>query len=71
MNAVRKGGDFDVLVQAGRRVLAASPLHAENRPGTGVTWPPFEGVFMLPFALVADQNRARRTTTQRVGVSWP
>ncbi len=52
VNAVRKGGDFDVFVEGGRRVIAAAPLYAGSGVGNGFIGPPFQGVFFSPFALL-------------------
>jgi alpha-1,2-mannosyltransferase len=49
-NALHKGGDFDVFLQAGERVLASQPLYEGSGPGSGVIGPPFQGVFFVPFA---------------------
>ena len=51
-NALHKGGDFDVFLQAGQRVLERQPLYEGSVPGLGVIGPPFQGVFFVPFAVV-------------------
>ena len=50
VNAVRKGGDFQVLLEAGRRVILGEPLYTSSRPGPVLTWPPFMGLFFVPLA---------------------
>ena len=52
VNAVRKGGDFQVLLEAGRRVMSGEPLYTSSRPGPLLTWPPFMGLFFVPLAAV-------------------
>ena len=54
VNALHKGGDFEVFVESGRRLLARTPLYAESGAGFGVVGPPFQAVFFAPFALVSD-----------------
>jgi len=51
-NALHKGGDFDVFVQSGQRVLERQPLYEGSGPGSGVIGPPFQGVFFVPFAAI-------------------
>jgi alpha-1,2-mannosyltransferase len=51
-NALHKGGDFDVFLQAGQRVMDRQPLYEGSGPGAGVIGPPFQGVFFVPFAAV-------------------
>ena len=60
-NALHKGGDFDVFLDAGARTLVAAPLYADSGPGTGITGPPAYGVFFAPFAALAriDMRAAR------------
>jgi hypothetical protein len=50
VNALRKGGDFQAFLVAGRRMLAGAPLYTGSSVGDGVTWPPFLGLFFVPFA---------------------
>ena len=50
VNALTKGGDFQVLLEAGRRVLSGEPLYTSSRPGPVLTWPPFMGLFFVPLA---------------------
>ncbi len=54
VNALHKGGDFEVFVESGRRLLARTPLYAESGAGFGVVGPPFQAVFFAPFALVSS-----------------
>jgi alpha-1,2-mannosyltransferase len=54
VNALNKGGDFDVFLEAGRRVVVAAPMYAGSGAGSGVIGPPFQGVFFAPFALLAE-----------------
>jgi hypothetical protein len=58
VNALTKGGDFDVLIDASRRLLDGRPLYAGSMPGTGVTWPPFQSVLFVPAALVSEISPA-------------
>src|SRR5262249_1752221 len=50
VNALRKGGDFQAFLVAGRRMMAGAPLYTGSSVGEGVTWPPFLGLFFVPFA---------------------
>src|SRR5678815_251405 len=52
-NALHKGGDFEVSLEAGRRFISASPLYEGSLPGLGVTGPPFQSVWFAPFAAIA------------------
>jgi hypothetical protein len=52
-NALHKGGDFDVFVDAGQRVLDGHPLYVETTPTNGVIGPPFQGVFFVPSGWLA------------------
>jgi len=52
VNAVRKGGDFQVLLEAGRRVMSGEPLYTSSRPGPVLTWPPFMGLAFVSLAAV-------------------
>jgi len=52
VNATRKGGDFQVLLEAGRRVMSGEPLYTSSRPGPVLTWPPFMGLAFVPLAAV-------------------
>lgn len=53
VNALRKGGDFTVFLDAGERFLDGVPMYAESGVGGGVVGPPFQGVFFAPFAGLA------------------
>ncbi|MGE3521016.1 MAG: glycosyltransferase family 87 protein, partial [Vicinamibacterales bacterium] len=53
INALNKGGDFQVFVESGRRVLEQLPLYEGSSAGVGVVGPPFQGLFFAPFALIA------------------
>ena len=69
VNAIRKGGDFQGFLEAGRRILTGSPLYEGSGPGIGVTWPPFLGLFFAPFAtLDALSPLAARLTWYTVGL---
>jgi alpha-1,2-mannosyltransferase len=61
INALRKGGDFTVFLEAGERFVAGSPMYSGSGVGGGVVGPPFQGVFFAPFALLArvDSRLAR------------
>jgi hypothetical protein len=52
-NALHKGGDFQVFLEAGRRTLARSPLYEGSSPGSGVVGPPAQGVLFAPFSAIA------------------
>ena len=52
-NALHKGGDFEVFLQSGQRVLERQALYEGSSPGSGVIGPPFQGVFFVPFAAIA------------------
>ena len=54
VNALNKGGDFDVFVESGRRILARTPLYAGSGAGVGVVGPPFQAIFFVPFAILAN-----------------
>ena len=55
-NALHKGGDFSASLETGRRVLNGTPLYEGSGPGSGVTGPPFQGVWFAPFAALAAIN---------------
>jgi hypothetical protein len=55
-NALHKGGDFKVSLEAGHRFLTASPLYEGSSPGLGVTGPPFQSVWFAPFAAIANAS---------------
>jgi alpha-1,2-mannosyltransferase len=56
VNALRKGGDFLVYLEAGRRVVAGAPLYEGSSPGAGVIGPPFQALVFAPFALLAETS---------------
>jgi alpha-1,2-mannosyltransferase len=51
-NALHKGGDFDLFLEAGRHVIDGRPLYEGSSPGSGVIGPPFQGIFFAPFAAI-------------------
>ena len=69
-NALHKGGDFEVFLQAGDRVRHAQPLYEGSWPGGGVLGPPFQGVFFVPFAALASVSAvAARVLWYAIGLS--
>ena len=62
-NALHKGGDFDVFVDAGQRVLDGRPLYAESTPANGVIGPPFQGLFFVPSGWIARRSPVLAKTT--------
>ena len=58
-NALHKGGDFGVFLQAGQRVMERQPLYEGGGTGPGVIGPPFQGVFFVPFAVVGGHAPER------------
>lgn len=56
VNAVRKGGDFQVYLETGRRLLAAAPLYDGSSPGLGVTGTPLLASVFIPLALLDAQS---------------
>jgi len=62
-NALHKGGDFDVFVDAGQRVLDGRPLYADSTPANGVIGPPFQGLFFVPSGWIARLNPAAAKVT--------
>ena len=56
VNAARKGGDFQVLLEAGRRVMTGEPLYTSSRPGPVLTWPPFMGLAFVPLAALDSMS---------------
>jgi len=69
-NALHKGGDFEVFLQAGDRVRYAQPLYEGSWPGGGVLGPPFQGVFFVPFAALASVSAvAARVLWYAIGLS--
>lgn len=55
-NALTKGGDFTVFLDAGARLLQGAPLYGGSKVASGVIGPPFQALFFAPFALVASVN---------------
>jgi hypothetical protein len=55
-NALRKGGDFRVYVEAGQRVIDGRPMYEGSGVGGGAIGPPFQAVFFTPFAALARWN---------------
>ena len=49
---VHKGGDFTAELSQSERLLHGLPLY-DALPGTGIWWPPFTALGLVPFALVA------------------
>lgn len=49
---VHKGGDFAAELSQSERLLHGVPLY-DALPGTGIWWPPFTALGLVPFALVA------------------
>jgi alpha-1,2-mannosyltransferase len=62
-NALHKGGDFDVFVDAGQRVVDGRPLYTEATPANGVIGPPFQGVFFAPSGWLARVSPALAKVT--------
>lgn len=56
VNAVRKGGDFQVYLETGRRLFAAAPLYDGSSPGLGVTGTPLLASLFIPLALLDAQS---------------
>jgi glycosyl transferase family 87 len=55
-NALHKGGDFQVSLEAGHRFLTAAPLYEGSVAGFGVIGPPFQSAWFAPFAAIAGMN---------------
>lgn len=55
-NALYKGGDFDVFLDAGQRVIDAEPLYDDSATGHGFIGPPFQAVFFVPNAWLAGYS---------------
>jgi hypothetical protein len=53
VNAVNKGGDAEVFIEGGRRLLQAEPLYEGSSAAAGFIGPPFQAVFFAPFAALA------------------
>jgi alpha-1,2-mannosyltransferase len=58
VNALYKGGDFAVFLEAGRRLIRAEPLYAGSRVAEGIVGPPFQALFFTPFAVLAGASPA-------------
>jgi len=54
---IHKGGDFTQELTQSERLLRGIPLYVEN-PRSGIWWPPFTALGLLPFALVARWSLA-------------
>jgi hypothetical protein len=52
-NALHKGGDFLVFVEAGQRLIDGRAIYDASGPGQGVIGPPFQALFFVPFAAIA------------------
>ena len=50
VNAINKGGDAEVFIEGGRRLLHAEPLYDGSSAAAGFIGPPFQAVFFAPFA---------------------
>ena len=55
-NALHKGGDFSVYLDAGLRLIRGSPLYEASGIAGGVIGPPFQPVLLVPFAALALLN---------------
>ena len=53
VNAVRKGGDFDVYEDAARRLITGAPLYAGSVDGAGFVGPPVQALLFVPFVPLA------------------
>jgi len=53
VNAINKGGDAEVFIEGGRRLLHAAPLYDGSSAAAGYIGPPFQAVFFAPFAAIA------------------
>jgi hypothetical protein len=56
VNAVNKGGDAEVFLEGGRRLLHAEPLYEGSSAAAGFIGPPFQAVFFAPFAAVVASS---------------
>lgn len=56
--ALRWGTDLEDLLLGGRRFAAAEPLYAGSTPEDGFVGPPFQALFMAPFARIEQSSRA-------------
>src|SRR2546428_5102280 len=57
---IHKGGDFTQELTQSERLLRGIPLYVEN-PRSGIWWPPFTALGLVPFALVARWSLALAT----------
>jgi alpha-1,2-mannosyltransferase len=55
-NALHKGGDFSVYLDAGTRLLHGKPLYEASGIAAGLVGPPFQPVLFVPFALLATSS---------------
>lgn len=77
-NALHKGGDFDVFLEAGRRIGNATPLYEGSSPGSGVIGPPFHAVLFAPLAALDARHSSAAAllwyllnlTSLVAGVAW-
>jgi hypothetical protein len=56
VNAIVKGGDFSVYLDAGQRFIDRTPLYSDSGVGAGVIGPPFQAAAFVPFAILARAN---------------
>jgi alpha-1,2-mannosyltransferase len=56
VNAIVKGGDFSVYLDAGQRFIDGTPLYSDSGVGAGVIGPPFQAAAFVPFAILAHAN---------------
>jgi alpha-1,2-mannosyltransferase len=70
VNALHKGGDFEVFVQGAQRVQEAADLYRDSSPGQGVIGPPFQSVFFVPAAWMWDRSEtAARVLWYAIGLT--
>jgi alpha-1,2-mannosyltransferase len=56
VNAIFKGGDFSVYLEAGQRFIDGTPLYSDSGVGAGVIGPPFQAAAFVPFAILERAN---------------
>jgi Glycosyltransferase family 87 len=56
VNAIVKGGDYSVYLDAGQRFIDGTPLYSNSGVGAGVIGPPFQAAAFVPFAILARAN---------------
>jgi hypothetical protein len=56
LNAIVKGGDYLVYLDAGQRFIDGTPLYSNSGVGAGVIGPPFQAAAFVPFAILARAN---------------